>query len=261
MRAFNTSIARSPIALRGRRFSCSALTRSSYLRAPPSIDARMQGRRSSVPLHATRSKRTSRPTAAMGQRNVPPTLFALVAAVAIPSIASASYAQAFERPTHFWFFVDPSVFGAIRTADARLQLRLRFDAGPAIVREPHYLSVGATFEYESPDRFVLASYGQYLDGSGGFGAGILVGADLHGTPVLGANMGFTWFFADAHLYFSNPIEAWVGLGLRVPLGGIAHRLYFARRPYRIPMHTVSHAPAGPAAPTPSPVPSTTATPP
>jgi hypothetical protein len=148
-------------------------------------------------------------------------------------LSTSAEAQSFERPAHPWFFADPSVFVDLRTADAQPRVRLRIDAGPAWVREPGYLSAGASFELHLPDRFAVGAFAQYLDGSSGLGVGALAAIDSRGVPLLSANLGFAWFFLDARVLFSAPIEGWIGLGLRIPLGGIAHRAYFDRRPYQL----------------------------
>ncbi len=171
---------------------------------------------------------------------------AALAAWGLVLLASSAGAQSFERPAHPWFFADPSVFFALRTADGAPQWRLRVDAGPALVREPMYLSAGATFEYHFPDRFAVGAFAQLLDGSSGLGAGALAAIDSRGAPLLSANLGFAWFFVDARVVFSAPVEGWVGLGLRIPLGGIAHRAYFDRRPYRIQLQQPTRRPTAPA---------------
>jgi hypothetical protein len=176
---------------------------------------------------------------------------ALVAgAAAAITVASPCAAQEYERPAHPWFFVDPSVLGALRTADARLHARVRIDVGPAIVREPHYLSAGYTFEWWSSDRIFMGGYLQYLDGSSGLSAGVIAGADLRATAILGATVGFSWLVLDARVAFDAVTEGWIGLGLRVPLGGILHRVVFDRRPYRLQLPGPAR-PAPPRAPAPT----------
>lgn len=137
-------------------------------------------------------------------------------------------------PPRSWFALDLEPSLMLRAADWTPFFHLRGRAGYSYIRSWKFFDVTLTAEHLTVGRTAFGVMGSVTSIEQGWTVQAGATVSLQGHPGFALALGYSLIRVEMQVLVDEPTQFWLGVGVRIPFGAIAHALWGPRIRYQMP---------------------------